>query len=185
MRRIPTLALILCLMASVSTGCASDDEPEATTTTAATGGGPTTVAPIIDSVPQAAVPSLPRPQTLDRQVNHPNGTVLRVTELTFFDDHMQVHVVVTNGNTRAVELNRFGRTLLRDERGVVYRVSTPPENPDLEVQPGGKLDGNLVFLGRINPEAQRLTLVVNDGFDNGSEHTVGPTMVVADLPVQR
>lgn len=136
---------------------------------------------------QSALPALPKAQTLDLQANHPNGTVIHVTAISFHDDHMEVQLTATNGNTRVTNLGG-NDTLLRDDQNIAYRVSAPPSNPTLQIPAGVTQEYKLVFLGRISPKATSLTLHTNEKDTFGgitSEYTSSPNMSVGPIPVVR
>ena len=172
--------------AALVSGCSDGDDegappgpagtPQETTTSPAP---PPTAKPVEANLPQAA--------TLDLQANHPNGTTLRVTKVAFFDDHIQVELSVTNGNDDDIVLNDFGDEMfLRDDLGTVYRLSPPPQNPEVGVPPSTTSTGTFAFLGRIAPGASNLSLFVNGDTGNPTyEEASDPQMTVAGIPVER
>jgi hypothetical protein len=138
---------------------------------------------------QLAVSNLPKNQTLNLQANHPNGTTLRMTGITFHEDNLEVHLIAINGNPdiNNVELSYSDRMDLIDDVGIKYRLSPPPANPTVKVAKGSTLEGTFVFLGRVNPQANRLTLVTNDGIccsSDTSSSTNSPEIRI-EIPLQR
>lgn len=121
---------------------------------------------------------------LDIQVAHPNGTVLQLTSLQSRPTDTVVGLRVINGRTRDVELNRSSanRTsyLLLDTGERLY-LSPPPSNPRLSIPTGQTFEGELVFLGRLEP-VNAAVLVLNDNYQTESEHTTTPGFRI-DLPV--
>ena len=122
---------------------------------------------------------------LDIETRHPNGTVLRVPGVVFASDYVEVEINATNANDDAVELNVFGDdTVLIDDLGNVYRISPPPENPDIRVEPRTSLQGTLVFLPGLHPEATGLTLAINSEFGNPDyEEATDPSFRI-EIPLE-
>lgn len=145
---------------------------------------PAAVAPAPQSPPQvaptppagaegqaAAAPMLP----LDMQVNHPNGTQMRISGIQLGSDYTAVRMAVTNGFRNAIQLNGSRNMLLIDNLGGRYFVAAPPENPQLNVAPGTTLEGTMNFMGRLAPNATSATLVTNERSGSStSEHTSRP-----------
>lgn len=121
---------------------------------------------------------------LDIQVAHPNGTVLQLTSLQSRPTDTAIGLRVINGRTRDVELNRFpsNRTsyLLLDTGERLY-LSPPPSNPRLSIPTGQTFEGELVFLGRLEP-VNAAVLVLNENHATDNEHTTTPGFRI-DLPV--
>lgn len=164
---------IALLLLSTVVGC-SNSQPEASV-------------PSQPSAPETAVtpaaPVEPATQPLDLQVNHPNGTVLQIKGITFADDNIALDVAVVNGHNQTIQLNQ-SEMLLRDDIGNTYRLSAPPQNQQLEVAAGQRLEGTLIFLGRVAPGATSLTLTTNDKFGGEQEWATNPKMTIANIPTQ-
>ena len=181
------LLVVLAVLVLLATGCSDGDDegapqgPEDTTQESTSAPGPPpTAKPVEANLPQAA--------TLDLQANHPNGTSLRVTKVAFFDDHIQVELSVTNGSPdNDIELNKFGDEMfLRDDLGTVYRMSPPPQNPEVGVPPATTTTGTFAFLGRVAPGASNLSLSVNGRTGSDTyEEASDPQMTVTGIPVER
>lgn len=129
---------------------------------------------------------LPADQTgLSLQANHPSGSVLRVTGLRFREDHVALDLAFTNGADFEQELNNLGDSfVLRDDLSNVYRLSPPPANSEVRVAQGTTMEGEFVFLGRLNPQATRLTVLTNEEYGGGEDFSRDPRMVV-DIPLSR
>ncbi|MGK7949891.1 MAG: hypothetical protein AB4368_14180 [Xenococcaceae cyanobacterium] len=128
--------------------------------------------------------SLPYEQGLNLQVNHANGSVLRLTRIAVTEDYIETDLTITNGYRDAITLNRnnFRQMRLRDNLGNNYNLAPPPQNPDIEIKAGQILEGKFRFLGRIDPNAQSLTLVTNEGSQN-YVNNLTPYMAIANIPV--
>jgi hypothetical protein len=123
-------------------------------------------------------------------VNHQKGVVFTVTGVRFFSDRIEVGVDVLNGHdgTPALEGPGDNHLHLGDEAGAVYRLSRPDEDPfrpRLELEEGQRVQGTLVFLGRLDPHAEELRLRSWGGDESSFADSPGPnTGVEFDLPVQ-
>ena len=130
--------------------------------------------------------SLPKEKELDLQANHPNGTVLRITKISFNEDSIVLGFSVTNGHKYEIELSQNTRMQLKDNLGNQYNLSPPKTNPEIEVPTGSTINGNLIFLGRISPDAKSLTLTTNHDYDSQtSEYSRSPRIVIDNIPVER
>jgi hypothetical protein len=98
----------------------------------------------------------------DVQSDHPNGSIPVIRGLERGPDSTRLHTLVTTAD-RAVELNRNGFMVLIDNAGQRYRLVPPPDNESVEVPPNSRLTGEMVFSGRVDPAAERVTLSTNDG----------------------
>ena len=129
--------------------------------------------------------NLPKDKDLDLQANHPNGTVLRLTRITFNPDSINVDFSVTNGHKNAIELAQ-AKMQLKDSAGNIYNLSPPQGNPELRISAGSNVKGTLTFLGRISPDAKSISLTTNSRYTSGSnEYDSTPTMVISDIPLER
>lgn len=136
------------------------------------------------SAAQTTATPLPAPQTLNLQVNHPNGSVMQLRGITFAEDSSTVELAVTNNSRNPIKLNDNQDMVLRDDLGNQYNLVPAPENPELVVQPGTTLDGEFVFLGQIPPSASSLTLTTNDRSGGNQANTSNPKIVTANIPLQ-
>lgn len=167
-------ALLLALALPLAAGCGGADAPSEAPPTA--GSAPATPAPDVaaDDTPRAALTGL------DLQANHASGSVLRVTGVRFASDHIAVDLAFTNGSRYEQTLNTYSsnRFVLRDDLGNVYNLSPPPNNGDVAVPAGQSLEGEFVFLGRLNPGASALTLVTNEQHGGDQSTTRSPKMTL-------
>ncbi|MEM9926493.1 MAG: hypothetical protein AAF915_22525 [Cyanobacteria bacterium P01_D01_bin.50] len=109
------------------------------------------------------VSALPTGKTLNVQATHPNGTVGRLTKISFTKNSTKVEMSATNGSKNTVELNNNGRGMvLVDDLGKEYNLAAPASNPDVEILPGTTLKGEFVFIGKVSPGAKFLNLVTNN-----------------------
>ncbi|BAY46906.1 hypothetical protein SAMD00079811_45220 [Scytonema sp. HK-05] len=129
-------------------------------------------------------PLLPPPQTLNLQVNHANGTVVRLTEISFAEDSTKVNLAVTNGHKDPIKLNNSKDMVLIDNLGNQYNLVAPPDNSEIEIQPGTTLKGEFVFLGRMSPSATSFSLATNNMSGSDQSYSTLPKIRVADIPVK-
>lgn len=109
------------------------------------------------------VSALPTGKALNVQATHPNGTVGRLTKISFTKDSTKVEMSATNGSKNTVELNNNGRGMvLVDDLGKEYNLAAPATNPDVEILPGTTLKGEFVFIGKVSPGAKFLNLITNN-----------------------
>jgi hypothetical protein len=128
--------------------------------------------------------SLPPSQSLNLQVNHANGTVARLTGISFAEDSTILNLAVTNGHKDSIKLNNGQDMVLLDNLGNQYNLVAPPDNLQIEIQPGTTLRGEFVFSGRMAPSATSFSLVTNNVSGSAQSYTNLPKMKVADIPVQ-
>lgn len=122
---------------------------------------------------------------LDIQVAHQNGTVLQLTSLQSRPTDTAVGLRVINGRDRDVELNQFpsNRTsYLLLETGERLYLSPPASNPSLSIPAGQTFEGELVFLGRLEP-VNAAVLVLNENHTSDNQYSTTPGFRV-DLPVK-
>jgi hypothetical protein len=130
--------------------------------------------------PPAALGVIP----VDAQVNHKNGAVLRVTQVERMEDRTILDISVTNGHRDTIRLNNAKDMVLMDEAGNSYPVQPPPQNEQVEVQPGATLKGRFVFIGPLPTGTTRLSLVTNGKFGTDASFTSSPRFRVENLPAQ-
>lgn len=104
---------------------------------------------------------LPEPLTLDDGINHPNGAQVVIEEVRFEEQTVVAKVTVSNGHWSPIFLN-WSDTYLADDVDNRYPLLPPDDNPDLQVDDGAGLDGDLVFVGRIDPAATAISVQFND-----------------------
>jgi hypothetical protein len=109
-------------------------------------------------------------KTLNVKVDHPNGTVGRLTNISFTEENTIVEMAVTNGFGHTIHLNLHGKGLiLIDDLGNKYNLKYMNDNPYLEIESGETFKGELVFQGGITSKVNHLTLITNNqiGSDQG------------------
>ncbi len=142
-------------------------------------------ADVEDQKTSPAESSMPKDKELDLQANHPNGTVLRVTKVSYNDDSIVLDFSVTNGHKYQIKLAQGGMQI-KDNGGNQYNLSPPQANPDIEIEPNSTIKGTLTFLGRISPKADSLTLTTNHKYGSRTnEYDRTPTMVIDRIPAER
>ena len=121
---------------------------------------------------------------LDIQVAHASGAVLQLTSLQSRPTDTVVGLRIMNGRDRDIDLNRFPNNrngyLLLDTGERLY-LSPPVSNPRLSIPAGQTFEGELVFLGRLEP-VQAAVMVLNENYSTSSEHTNTPGFRI-DLPL--
>ncbi|MGV0027641.1 hypothetical protein [Phormidesmis priestleyi] len=136
--------------------------------------------------PPAAQPDnaqLPAAQTLNLQVNHPNGSTMRLTQLTFAEDNITANLAITNGYKAAIKLNGSDDMVISDSLGNQYNLAAPPDNSEITIQPGTTLKGQFVFKGRIAPGTNAITLTTNSKFGTDATFSVSPKFVFSSIPL--
>jgi hypothetical protein len=129
-------------------------------------------------------PLAAEPITVDLQGNHPNGAVLIVKSIDRGEDATRVNVTLTTAD-RGVLLNRNGSMVLTDSAGSEYRLVPPADNESLEVPANSRMTGELVFSGRVRPDAERLVLSTNEGSGStDNRFTSNPTFRI-ELPLRQ
>lgn len=117
------------------------------------------------------------------QVNHPNGSTVRVTGVTFGERTTDVQVEVVNGHSREIELaTTTAGAQLQDPSGRVYPLVPAATNPDLAVPEGQTLRGTLRFAGRVGGDVPRLALQFNPDFGGDEAYSTNPRVLI-DLPL--
>lgn len=111
---------------------------------------------------------------VDVAERHPNGAVLQAREVRLRPDAIEVDVEILNGRDGRIQLHAphpaTRRLYAVDDRGNEYPFSPPPDNETVEVAASESLEGTLVFLGRLNPEATTLTVHTYGGAGDQPAH---------------
>ncbi|MGB3761078.1 MAG: hypothetical protein WBA07_32685 [Rivularia sp. (in: cyanobacteria)] len=117
------------------------------------------------------VNALPTGKTLNVQATHPNGTVGRLTKISFTKDSTKVEMSATNGSKNTVEFNNNGKGMvLVDDLGKKYDLAAPATNPDVEILPATTLKGEFIFIGKVSPQTKFLNLITN--YQSGGDETL-------------
>lgn len=81
----------------------------------------TPIAPAEPTTPNLAASTdttgLPMPQTLNLQQNHPNGSSMRLTGISFADDSITADLAITNGYKQPIKLNSSEDMAIYDSLG--------------------------------------------------------------------
>lgn len=124
-------------------------------------------------------------KTLNVKVDHPNGTIGRLTNIYFTKENTIVEMAVTNGFGHTIHLNLHGKGLvLLDDLGNKYNLKLPTRNPYFEIQSGQTFKGELVFQGGISSKANHLTLITNNQIGSDRGFSRRPKMKF-DIPLQQ
>lgn len=115
------------------------------------------------------------PMPLDIQETHPNRTVLRLSSLQVKPSETVITATVTNGRDREIHLNQYGNddTYIVTGNGSKLYLSAPTNNEKITIQPGQRMEAELVFLGELR-DNDTATLIVNEGNQTSNEHTPQP-----------
>jgi hypothetical protein len=151
---------------------------------------PTAVSPQPSATPSPSSPTaqpdnaqLPAAQTFNLQVNHPNGSTMRLTQLTFAEDSITASLAITNGYKEAIKLNGSDDMVISDSLGNQYNLAAPPDNSEITIQPGTTLKGQFVFKGRIAPSTNAITLTTNSKFGTDATFSVSPKFVFSSIVI--
>ena len=99
---------------------------------------------------------------LNIKAEHPNGTVGKITNISFHKNKTIVEMAITNGFQHTISLNLHGKGLvIIDNLGDEYNFKPYFFNSDFEIKSGETFKGSLRFEGRVNPNAKSLTLITN------------------------
>ncbi|MEM6399347.1 MAG: hypothetical protein AAF757_03825 [Cyanobacteria bacterium P01_D01_bin.116] len=116
-------------------------------------------------------------KTLNVKANHPNGTIGKLTHISFSQSNTTVEIAVTNGFWNTIYLNFRGKgVILVDDLGNKYDLKPPFDNPSLEIEPNATFQGELVFQGGITSKANNLTLITNNQIGSDQPLTPRPKM---------
>jgi len=148
---------------------------------------PTTVAPASPqqspNSPPATTETLPLAPSVNLQVNHPNGSTARLTQLTFGEDSITASLTVTNGHKEAIKLNENESFVITDNLGNQYNLAAPPENAEISIAPGTTLKGQFVFKGRLAPNVTSVAVATNNKFGGSARFSRNPK-IVFNVPLQ-
>lgn len=121
------------------------------------------------------VNAVPTGKTLNVQATHSNGSVGRLTKISFTKDNSKIEMSVTNGSKNTIELNNNSKgMILVDDLGKQYSLAAPATNPEVEILPGTTLKGEFIFIGKVSPRAKFLNLITN--------HQSGGDEILSQIP---
>lgn len=124
------------------------------------------------------------PVALTAQSAHPSGMILQLTSLQAKPTETVIGMTVINGDSDEQKLNAYPNNrnaFIVTGAGERFYLSPPPTNPELAIQPGQRMQGELVFLGRL-PKGQNATLVLNETSSSPNRYTNQPGFRM-DLPL--
>jgi hypothetical protein len=126
-----------------------------------------------------------KPMPLSLQNAHSGGLVLQLNAIQAKATETVIRVTVINGDSDEQQLNQWPNNhngYLLASNGERLYLSPPTANPELRVGAGQRMEGELVFLGRLSPGAGA-TLVLNDGRDISSVYSNSPGFRIP-IPLQ-
>ncbi|KQU53065.1 hypothetical protein ASG67_09485 [Sphingomonas sp. Leaf339] len=127
----------------------------------------------------ASIPADPRTIAVNVQGAAPVGVTLRVKSVELGTDATTLDVSASYGGTITNSLELAGNgTYLLAANGDRLMLKPPQDNQSLRITRGQTMDGKLVFLGAVAPDAKSIKLVVNDNNDGNSIISPGLTMVI-------
>jgi hypothetical protein len=107
----------------------------------------------------------PQDSSLDIEVRHPNGVVLRVNSIAFEGDDVALDTEVVNSSRETITFHpgNFASNRLRliDDAGEEYNFIETQEDQPIELAPGDTLSGTMAFRGPLLGETEQLQLVTN------------------------
>lgn len=106
-----------------------------------------------------------------------NGTEAQIDGLSFTPNRIGARFTLRNGGDSTSNIAGYWKdTYALDNLGNRYPVLLPKDAEDnkVSVEPGKALDGVLVFAGRLDPDATRLTININAIFGGTSEIATNP-----------
>lgn len=129
--------------------------------------------------------------SVDRSETHANGVELTIAALRVEQDAIHVDVEAFNAAPFEIFLAAFDQVDLIDDTGRTYNYRPPEDNPGLEIDSGGTLEGTLAFLGRLTDGATSVTVRFNYNGDEELEPSDGehadmssaPAFEFSDLPL--
>lgn len=171
----------------VTSGQAAPDPSSSTSTSASTtttdSQSQSSTATQPETISSPAAGSVPAAQTLNLQVNHPNGSTARLTQLTFGEDNIVATLAVTNGHDNRIQLNSSDGMVMTDNLGNQYNLAAPPNNETISIDPGTTLKGQFAFKGRLAPGATSVALTTNNKYGGDQNYSNNPKMSF-NVPLQ-
>lgn len=114
------------------------------------------------------------PMALDMVGQHDSGMVVRLTGIQAKPTETVINVEFVNGAESDKSMNQFGRsTYLQTSDGGKLALSAPPGNENLSIETGARMNGELIFLGRI-PEDDSIMLMINEGEEDSNRVDATP-----------
>ncbi|MGB3761079.1 MAG: hypothetical protein WBA07_32690 [Rivularia sp. (in: cyanobacteria)] len=124
-------------------------------------------------------------QTLNVRAEHPNGTIGRLSNISFNAENTVVEIAVTNGFRHTIYLNFSGKgVVLVDDLGNKYNLKPPSDNPYLQIESGTTFKREIVFQGGVTTKANNLALITNNQIGSDRASTRRPKMEFY-IPIKR
>lgn len=135
---------------------------------------------------------LPEAIEIDEQIQHPNGVIFTLERISFKDDHITVDFNAQNGYGHTVYLANEGRArsgkeggiTLRDDTDFIYRY-VADEEARIKLSDNEEVSGTASFFGRIQDDAQSMTLIFNPNGKEKEKNTNRPKFVFENIKIER
>ena len=176
MRMLGRGIVLICAASAVSACSVSPGsaDAEAGDTTAERATTPSMASPVRNIAPDEA-----RTIPVNVQGVAEVGVTVRVKGIELGTDATVLDISASYGGTFTNDVNLAGSdTYLLDENSQKLMLKPPQGNSDLTITKGQTMDGRLVFLGALSPDAKQVTLVFNDNNDGDSIIDPGLTIVI-------
>lgn len=123
--------------------------------------------------PVTAQPRQTRSVPVDVQGVSEVGATVRVKNVDLAEDAtvLDVSISFASNMTNSVEM-ASGATYLELANGQKLRLKTPEGDPNMRINNGDTMNGRLVFMGAVPRDAQKVSLVFNEG--HTSDSIIGP-----------
>ena len=136
------------------------------------------------SLPFAALAEARSHQIEGGQVSVPAGVTVQVKTVTVGEDATTVHLLISldTSDTNSVEMAFTENPTLQWGDGQMLHMRQVTGNPNLNVQNGQTLEGDLVFPGVIPAGVSKVTLVFNPGRSGDDSSAPGMTIPLELTP---
>ena len=133
------------------------------------------------SLPLAALAEARSHQIEGGQVSVPMGVTVQVKTVSVGEDATTVHLLMSldTSQTGSTEMAFTENPTLQWGEGQMLHMRQVADNPNLELQNGQTLEGDLVFPGVIPPGVESVDLVFNPGNDGTAIAGPGVTIPLA------
>lgn len=129
---------------------------------------------------------LPETIEINEQIQHEEGVTLTLEQIAFEEDHITVDFNAENHSGFSKYLASGGRAkgsnlggiTLQDDTGYDYRYIADKESARIKLEDQERVNGTISFAGRIQDDAQSLTLIFNPG-------NVEPQFNFEDIEIER
>ncbi|RKD21061.1 hypothetical protein BEP19_15395 [Ammoniphilus oxalaticus] len=126
---------------------------------------------------------LPNDLEVNERIKHPTGVIMTLEKVSFEDDYIAVDFMIQNGYSAYVKLDLEGVELV-DDTGFEYSF----QPVDLRVGKNERMEGTLIFVGRLDDKANSLTLSFNSQSTESDEenaNTQYPKIVFDQIQIER